>query len=63
MKEMIRIYGDISPEHERVFKFIKGAFGSKNNGEVFERMIEVTLPTIDGNVTVKKFERDLKTKR
>ncbi len=40
MADKIRLYGDISPNHESNFLFIKGAFGCKNNGEVLEIMIE-----------------------
>ena len=40
----IRLYGDISPQHERDFIFIKGVYGCKNNGEVWEKMIEIVSP-------------------
>lgn len=41
-----RIYGDISPEHEHAFLFIKGAFGCKNNGEALEVMIDKLAPQV-----------------
>ena len=40
----IRLYGDISPEHEKDFLFIKGVYGCKNNGEALEKMIETVNP-------------------
>jgi len=40
----IRIYGDISLEHEADFLFIKGVFGCKSNGEAIEKMIEMLTP-------------------
>lgn len=40
----VRIYGDISPEHEADFLFIKGVYGCKSNGEALEKIIEKTTP-------------------
>lgn len=40
----IRLYGDISPEHEADFIFIKGVYGCKSNGEALEKMIEKLSP-------------------
>lgn len=36
----VRLYGDISPDHEVKFLFIKGALGCKANGEALEKMID-----------------------
>jgi len=41
-----RLYGDISPNHESNFLFIKGALGCKSNGEALERMIEKLIGPI-----------------
>ena len=43
---IIRLYGDISPEHEKDFLFIKGVYGVKNNGEALEKMIETVTPLV-----------------
>jgi hypothetical protein len=40
----IRLYGDVSPDHENDFIFIKGVYGCKNNGEALEKMIEIVSP-------------------
>jgi len=42
----IRIYGDISPDHEAEFLFIKGALGCKNNGEALEKVIDAISPQV-----------------
>ena len=44
MSDKVRIYGDVSPQHESAFLFIKGALGCKNNGEALEQMIERVMP-------------------
>lgn len=51
MPNKIRIYGDISPNHESNFLFIKGAFGCKNNGEVLEKMIEKLIGPVRKEAT------------
>lgn len=42
----IRLYGDISPDHERDFLFIKGVYGCKSNGDALEKMIEKLTPLV-----------------
>lgn len=50
----IRLYGDISAEHEANFLLIKGALGCKNNGEALEQVIELTTPIIRKNLASAK---------
>lgn len=45
-KIKIRIYGEISPQHESDFLLIKGVLGCKNNGEAFEAMIDKLAPQL-----------------
>ena len=40
----VRLYGDISPDHEKDFLFIKGVYGCKSNGDAIEKMIETVSP-------------------
>ena len=54
MPDKIRIYGDVSPSHESDFLFIKGVYGCKNNGEVFEKMIEKLTPQVRKEITNRK---------
>jgi len=46
MTEKIRIYGEVSESHEKDFLFIKGVYGLKNNGDVLEKIIELSLPEV-----------------
>ncbi|NIV97902.1 hypothetical protein GWN26_01615 [Candidatus Saccharibacteria bacterium] len=57
MPDKIRLYGDVSPEHETKFLFIKGAFGCKNNGEALEIMIERLTPQIRKEISSGKVKR------
>lgn len=44
MSNPVRIYGDVSAEHEAEFMLIKGVYGCRNNGEALEKMIELVAP-------------------
>lgn len=54
MSEKVRLYGDVSPNHESDFLFIKGVFGCKNNGEALEKMIEKLTPQVRKEVASRK---------
>lgn len=45
-KSKTRLYGDVSPDHESDFLFIKGVFGVKSNGDCLEKMIDKLMPII-----------------
>lgn len=42
----VRLYGEISEAHEKDFRFIKGFFGCKNNGEALQKMIAQIVPIL-----------------
>jgi len=44
MAEKVRLYGDISPKHNKDFLLIRGVYGCTNNGDALEKMIETALP-------------------
>jgi len=50
LPEKIRIYGEISESHEKDFLFIKGVYGLKNNGDVLEKIIELSLPEVKSHL-------------
>ena len=50
-EEKIRIYGEVSPDHETKFLFIRGVFGSQNNGDALEKMIDRLHPEIKKEVS------------
>lgn len=48
------LHGDVSDKHAADFLFIKGAFGCKNTGEVFEIIIDRVTSTIKKEVASPK---------
>lgn len=44
MSVVVRIYGDISTDHEADFMIIKAVHGCRNNGEAIEKLIEIAIP-------------------
>ncbi len=54
MSDKIRLYGDVSPKHEKDFLFIKGVIGCKNNGDALEKMIEKLTPLVRKDLASRK---------
>ena len=44
--KMHRITGELDDAYNARYKFLKGYFGSKNNGELFEILIDIAEPAV-----------------
>ena len=45
-EKMHRITGELDDAYNAKYKFLKGYFGSKNNGELFEILIDIAEPAV-----------------
>ena len=41
-----RITGELDSDYNAKYKFLKGYFGSKNNGELFADLIDIAHPAV-----------------
>ena len=55
-EKMHRITGELDDAYNAKYKFLKGYFGSKNNGELFEILIDIATPAVMRKL---KQEKDL----
>ena len=44
--KMHRITGELDDAYNAKYKFLKGYFGSKNNGVLFEILIDIATPAV-----------------
>ena len=44
--KMHRITGELDDAYNARYKFLKGYFGSKNNGELFADLIDIAHPAV-----------------
>ena len=55
-EKMHRITGELDDAYNAKYKFLKGYFGSKNNGGLFEILIDIATPAVMRKL---KQEKDL----
>ena len=57
--EKYRITGELDSDYNAKYKFLKGYFGSKNNGELFEILIDIAHPAVMRKLNKQEQEKEL----